>query len=679
MTVHATLLCGAAAGRGLPAPARNVRRLLRFGPHANVFLHVEDLRRAIGADLPEAFLDLLDVAAYVYAADQAVARGGDTGADWGAGWRRALQFAIPVRLPELWNSPAVREALTATLGFLSEDEYHFAFEAGRTGDAFREYKLDGGLAGEVAEVLLFSGGLDSLAGAAEQAVRSGRKVALVHHRSNPKPVPTVRALWNELARRAAGPRPAPVPVRVYKAKGLTRDRAQRARSFLFVSLGAAVAAALGLPRVLLYENGVVSANLPLCAQVVGARASRTTHPRVLAGMTRLLTALAGRPLAVENPFQPRTKADVVKLLADAGCADLIRHTRSCAHPPAATNRRPHCGVCSQCLDRRLAVAEAGQGEHDPADTYRVDILGGEIPEGQGRTMVAVYAETALRVARMAPTRFFGLYGEVSRLLEPADRTATAAAHAVFALHHRHADGISRTLHDAARRQLTHALWGDPHPTSLLRMVQGEGAEDPAPPPVPPAPAAANYFRPRGRVWEVRFAGRPDFILLPSAGAAYLHVLLQRPGRPLTLAELIRAVAKDPGRFALAGNDADLDRQAKDAARARLFELNESIAEARKDNNTVNLDVYTRERDELLEELRKSRGFGRRSRKERTLLKRLRSSVYMAIKRALKQVEDGDPALAAHLDLKSGCFRCGLNPCYDPRPPVSWDTGPEAQL
>ena len=36
-----------------------------------------------------------------------------------------------------------------------------------------------------------------------------------------------------------------------------------------------------------YENGVVSMNLPMSAQVVGTRATRTTHPRVLAGFEQL--------------------------------------------------------------------------------------------------------------------------------------------------------------------------------------------------------------------------------------------------------------------------------------------------------------------------------------------------------------------------------------------------------
>ena len=48
-------------------------------------------------------------------------------------------------------------------------------------------------------------------------------------------------------------------------------------------------------------------------------------------------------------------------------------------------------------------------------------------------------------------------------------------------------------------------------------------------PAPSHPLGENVFRRKGQAWQVRFAGGEEFILLPSKGAAYLHLLLQRPG------------------------------------------------------------------------------------------------------------------------------------------------------
>src|SRR5207244_1783387 len=98
----------------------------------------------------------------------------------------------------------------------------------------------------------------------------------------------------------------------------------------------------------------------------------TTHPRVLAGFARLLTVATGRRFAVENPFRDHTKTDVVRALMDAGGRDLIRWSTSCVHTHEMSARFPHCGRCSQCIDRRFAVLAAGAVGDDPPEAYRTD-------------------------------------------------------------------------------------------------------------------------------------------------------------------------------------------------------------------------------------------------------------------------------------------------------------------
>ena len=74
-------------------------------------------------------------------------------------------------------------------------------------------------------------------------------------------------------------------------------------------------------------------------------------------------------MTVENPYFWKTKSDLVRSIADHGCADLIAETLSCTRVREATRRRRHCGACSQCLDRRFGILGAGLGEHEPADAY----------------------------------------------------------------------------------------------------------------------------------------------------------------------------------------------------------------------------------------------------------------------------------------------------------------------
>jgi len=75
----------------------------------------------ISGNIPDLLIDLLEVAAYVYCADQRIARGSAMLTNFGEDWRRSLTFAIPVRHPEVWQRADVQELLLDTLGFLSDD------------------------------------------------------------------------------------------------------------------------------------------------------------------------------------------------------------------------------------------------------------------------------------------------------------------------------------------------------------------------------------------------------------------------------------------------------------------------------------------------------------------------------------------------------------------------------
>ena len=75
-----------------------------------------------------------------------------------------------------------------------------------------------------------------------------------------------------------------------------------------------------------------------------------------------------------NPFAWMTKADVVGRIATNGFGGLIRDTRSCTRVHDMTIHQPHCGYCSQCIDRRFAMLAAGQEHEDPAEAYKVDLF-----------------------------------------------------------------------------------------------------------------------------------------------------------------------------------------------------------------------------------------------------------------------------------------------------------------
>ena len=232
---------------------------------------------------------------------------------------------------------------------------------------------------------------------------------------------------------------------------------------------------LGRNRILFFENGVVSFNLPIASQVVGTRATRTTHPRVLYDLGRFLTALLTIEVKVDNPFIWMTKAEVAKLIAARGHADLIRHSVSCSRVHAMTKLYTHCGTCSQCLDRRFATLSAGLDEEDPTEMYFVDLLTGARDEGAGRTMAEAFVRRALEFRRMTRIGFLGKYaGEISRAARcfpgvKADEVAQRA----FELHQRLGDAVHSVLANGVRAYASELIDQTLPASSVLRMAVAE--------------------------------------------------------------------------------------------------------------------------------------------------------------------------------------------------------------
>jgi len=201
----------------------------------------------------------------------------------GSDWRRRFRFVIPVRHPDHWSNPKVLAPLGDALSFLSEDDYVFEFEKAANPvplGNYLELSEESG-AFKADEVVPFSGGLDSLSGAIEELSADARNVALVSHRSSPKIFGYQKQLIAELKCQFPK-RLMHFPVLLTRQEPLrVQEHTQRSRSFLYAALACVVARLFGKTRLRFFENGVVSINLPISEQVVGARATRTTHPVVL--------------------------------------------------------------------------------------------------------------------------------------------------------------------------------------------------------------------------------------------------------------------------------------------------------------------------------------------------------------------------------------------------------------
>lgn len=430
------------------------RVLATFGRQANVNLKITDLTDEMFQQLAPAVHDLIELSALIYAADQSCRRTGGKTIDWGERWHRTFRFEVRVREPDFWNQDSVQNALVETLSFLSGDNYEFAFgklKGVPPSTDYLDFKKASGLPDRVERVVLFSGGLDSLVGAVDEILENQRRVALVSHKPVDHLAVKQRKLVAWIAERAGDRRLRPLhfAVKANKSGDLSLENTQRSRSFLYAAMAVSVAEYFDLDNIYFYENGITSVNLPLCQQEIGSRATRTTHPQTLSGFERIFSALLGRQFKVRNEFLWMTKQDVLGHLRQCGQAELAQESLSCTHTRNFTLAAPHCGLCSQCLSRRVAALGAGLGDNDPASGYRSDVLLAPRNKDEDRILAERFVGVARQIESMASVEEFheSFAGELSRVYPYLDMPAQIAAEKLFDLHNRHAVQVGKVMLD----------------------------------------------------------------------------------------------------------------------------------------------------------------------------------------------------------------------------------------
>ncbi|MCD6360372.1 MAG: hypothetical protein J7M38_05845, partial [Armatimonadetes bacterium] len=277
------------------------------GERANVLAGVESVLGPTPEDLPPLALDLMDVAVAIFVADIAVRRGeGDE-------WTRDISLLVPVRETAFWDSAA--DDLRLLLYALTRDNFSVAF-CRREGPE-RSAAVFGAAAAEPDCVCMLSGGLDSLAGAVTLQNSGRRPLYSLHQSGNA----TVRAAQDHVLRVLGRYAPGNGLSAAYRvAPHLTasslpfpppeeREPSRRARSLLFMAAAEVAAVARGLDEVYMFENGVLSAALPLTAGRAGSMSTRSTHPTLLM-LFNALCERAGLSPRISNPFIYQTKSDL---------------------------------------------------------------------------------------------------------------------------------------------------------------------------------------------------------------------------------------------------------------------------------------------------------------------------------------------------------------------------------
>lgn len=473
--------------------ARGPRRfVIRFeGADKTFTVNGDRIEAQLVSEMSPALRDLLEISASVFAADSEFPRGGGTRPNMGEAWARNFRFTIPVRRPDIWGRPAVRDALIDAVQFLTDDRVEFRF-AQKDADVPRPIKFFPFETTEslfhAREVILFSGCLDSFSGALEALATGDGNVVLVTHRSAQKVIPRQVGLAEYLKKRFPD-RVLHIQVQAVRKGQESRESTQRSRSLLFAALGYTVARMLGAVRVSFYENGVVSQNLPISPQVIGTMATRTTHPLALRKLEQLLHLIGEGAIPLRNEYEWLTKREVVEKIAQHGAADQITRAVSCTKVRDQDAIRTHCRSCSQCLDRRFAILAAGLAAHDDEMHYETDVLSGARVSDASRTMGLDWTRHAWRLGDLSLQDFYTAFAsDLSRIAaghpELGPGEVVRRSHA---LQQRHSESVRRVFRAAAAKVLEPTL----PPTALLRMFLAERVVPTDPLPVPEVEAKSH--------------------------------------------------------------------------------------------------------------------------------------------------------------------------------------------
>jgi hypothetical protein len=358
VTAHRLLLPGDHRGRRLTTQEfvwneadRDSSFHVSFGPTGRAF----GAEVGLGSMSIEA-MDFLRLAIAVYLVDRTSPRPD-------LGWDREFELEVPVSDPDRWNTMA--NGISGLLDYMTGDAWDLSF---RRGSRVTQHRPRDRSTFDL--VCLFSGGADSFAGAALARQRETTPLLLGHWDSTLPRGVQLRALdaVNELPGQEAPLLGARVARRDRQLPGdeqFGQEPSSRSRSLVFLALGVAAATAAEAHDLWVPENGWVSLNAPLGGERRASLSTRTTHPALVCEIGAMIRHL-GLDVTISNPWEARTKGEVVAWMSDEFGAENTSAALSITHSCARTDARwagmppdTHCGVCFACLVRRGAFIAGG--------------------------------------------------------------------------------------------------------------------------------------------------------------------------------------------------------------------------------------------------------------------------------------------------------------------------------
>lgn len=366
--------------------------------------------------LPAQLADCVDLAVAVAVADRLSIRKADRSCH--------IHISLPIRHPEVFGDSQMLKQLRDTLYWYTHGHWSFAFPARSQYGRFaeRQPSLFSPPSDQRIEIILWSGGLDSLAGVYHQLqltpsthyVLFGTGANTIIHNIQQRVAGLVEGLFPGRTTLVQ------LPYRLDDTKDLQKHSLQRARSFVFLLLGAVCASLESQQTLSVYENGIGAINLPFSDAEVGIDHSLSVHPVSLLRMGELVTRVLGTPFAFRNPFLFQTKAQMCEaLVTSSAFRPLVSSTFTCDRPRREVPMQ--CGYCSSCLLRRQALAALDVEDPTPYIATAEPLIGREPLPSDGDYLRAMLSQVAsLRQCLATATPWEHLSERYLSLVEIAD-------------------------------------------------------------------------------------------------------------------------------------------------------------------------------------------------------------------------------------------------------------------
>ena len=388
-------------------------------------LQTELLHEVCFSELRPLSEDLSILLAAIKCADRSIRR------QHSHGWGRQLSISVPVFELTTWKSGPVISALLNALDYLTGDSWQIKFVA-RTGKSL--VSQSGPLLGSPDRrriFIPFSHGLDSFAQSVLLKSADDGLDGIPIHLHSRKANQSMKFAKAGLERKTLS-----VPVSATVGERKNAELSFRSRPFLYDGFAAYAAALSGGGTVVIPENGQGSLGASLVR--LGAEAPhRSCHPGFTSRLAVFFRALTGAKVDFSHPALFQTKGQVLGALNTLrpNSAEWITSHTSCSYDSRHASREKkqiHCGVCGNCLLRRVGLHAAKINDVTPYkfQDLRASILEDSMHESDACKNLAAYRDVAHNGVRsmqrlanvLLPAQRYRVTGELDGLSQYLNRT-----------------------------------------------------------------------------------------------------------------------------------------------------------------------------------------------------------------------------------------------------------------